>query len=77
MHMANTCATWQQAAHTTYHLPFAQQKPYKKQQKQLSLNEKCWRKLWWKEKKGQENSSLAEKQEDWRIKKTSQKNERW
>ena len=28
--LANTQATWQQAAHTTYHLQAAEQEPYKR-----------------------------------------------
>ena len=50
--MANTSAIWQQAAHTTYQLPFpscstgAIQKKKKKPQKGLTFNEKCLRIFW-------------------------------
>ena len=33
--MANTSAIWQQAAHTTYHLPAAQQELYNNKKRQI------------------------------------------
>ena len=59
--MGNTSALWQQAAHTTYQHPAAQQEPYKKA-KPLILE------------KSQDNGPLAEKWQD--RKRTRQKQER-
>ena len=46
--MGNTSALWQQAAHTTYQHPAAQQEPYKKAKPLI-------------QEKSQDNGPLAEK----------------
>ena len=66
--MANTSATWQQAAHTTYQLssPSCSTRAI---QKNLTLNEKYLSFL----EKSQENGPLAEKWQDRKSKRTRQK----
>ena len=54
MRKENSSAIWQQPADTTYHLPAAQQEPYKKAYVLLNFLEEFSR-------KSQENGPLAEK----------------
>ena len=70
--MANTSATWQQAAHTTYQLssPSCSTQAIQKSQ---TRNKKILRVFW---KKSQENGPLAEKWQDRKSKRTRQKKTR-
>ena len=72
--MANTSAIWLQAAHTIYYL-LSPSCSTRALQKSVTLNKTCLR-VFWREKKSQENRPLAEKRQDRKSKRTRQKNKR-